>query len=76
MMNSNDFVPQPYISFTVPYFIALACSTLLLISSLRNQGRRCYVLNGILFEIDESFLQIIDFKQIIVQNCKAYMYLG
>ena len=34
------------------------------------------VLNGILFEIDESFLQIIDFKQIIVQNCKAYMYLG
>ena len=36
----------------------------------------CYVLNGILFEIDESFLQIIDFKQIIVQNCKAYMYLG
>ena len=34
------------------------------------------VLNGILFEFDESFLQIIDFKQIIVQNCKAYMYLG
>ena len=37
---------------------------------------KVFVLNGILFEIDESFLQIIDFKQIIVQNCKAYMYLG
>ena len=62
MMISYDLVPLPYISLTVPYFIALACLTLLLISSQRNQGRRCYVLNGLQFEMDELLRQIIDLK--------------
>ena len=47
-----------------------------LIQSLQIKEPFGIVLNEILFEIDESFLQIIDFKQIIIQNCKAYMYLG